>query len=88
MVAIGRSRPRLVTSTAVGVLAWFVWPHEWAVTTRLLLAWDVASLLYIVLAWTMFGRSTSEDLHRRASQEDEGAVAVLGLPQPWPASSR
>jgi len=56
-----------------------MWPGTWTGTTRLVLAWDVATLLYLVLAWAMFARSTSDDLHRRASAEDEGAVAVLAL---------
>jgi uncharacterized membrane protein len=73
------SRPRLLSSASVGVLCWFMWPHHWAATSRLILAWDAGTLLYLVLAWTMFARSTQDDLHRRASAEDEGAVAVLVL---------
>jgi uncharacterized membrane protein len=73
------SRPRLLVSTFAGVVSWLLWPGTWTGTTRLVLSWDVASLLYLVLAWSMFARSTSDDLHRRASAEDEGAVAVLAL---------
>ncbi|HEX2726037.1 MAG TPA: DUF1345 domain-containing protein [Beijerinckiaceae bacterium] len=73
------SRPRLIVSTIAGVVSWFLWPAAWAATTRLVLAWDVTSFLYLVLAWAMFARSTSDDLHRRASAEDEGAVAVLAF---------
>ena len=73
------SRPRLLLSTLAGVVSWLMWPGAWTGTTRLVLSWDVAAFLYLVLAWAMFARSTNEDLHRRASAEDEGAVAVLAL---------
>ena len=73
------SRPRLIVSTVAGVISWFLWPHGWTGTTRVVLSWDVASFLYLVFACAMFARSTSEDLHRRASAEDEGAVAVLAF---------
>ncbi len=78
-LAVVSSRPRLIASTLVGILSWFVWPREWAGTSRLILSWDLGAFLYLVLAWTMFARSTNADLHRRASAEDEGAVAVLVL---------
>jgi uncharacterized membrane protein len=78
-LTVASSRPRLIVSTLVGVSAWFACPSAWPAATRLVLSWDAASFLYLVLAWTMFARSTDEDLHRRASAEDEGAVAVLAL---------
>jgi uncharacterized membrane protein len=74
-----RLRPRLLISAAAGLAAWPLLPGTWPFTARLLLAWDTAALLYLVLAWTMMGRSSEADLHRRASDEDEGAVAVLVL---------
>jgi uncharacterized membrane protein len=78
-LAVVSSRPRLFASALAGVLSWCVWPPGWAATSRLILSWDTATVLYLVLAWTMFARSSNEDLHRRASAEDEGAVAVLTL---------
>jgi uncharacterized membrane protein len=79
VLTIVGSRPRLLTAALVGFASWFLWPRGWAGTTRLILSWDVSVFLYLVLAWWMFARSTSADLHRRASAEDEGAVAVLVL---------
>ena len=78
-LAVVSSRPRLLTSALVGVMSWFLWPRDWAATTHLILSWDVAAFLYLALAWMMFARSSSADLHRRASAEDEGAIAVLVL---------
>jgi uncharacterized membrane protein len=74
-----RLRPRLLVSAAAGLLTWPLLSAGWAFTTRLLLAWDTAALLYLALAWTMMGRSSEADLHRRASDQDDGAVAVLIL---------
>lgn len=74
-----RGRPRLLISLTVATAAWFLLPAAWPVTARMLLAWDAGSLLYLILAWTMFARSSPEDLHRRASAEDEGALVILVL---------
>ena len=49
-------------------------------TTRLLIAWNTGTCLFLVLAGIMFARSSNSDsmLHR-AKMEDEGEWAVLAL---------
>lgn len=72
------SRPRLLVAAALGVVALFVLPTA-RLSTRLILAWDIASGLHLVLAWIMMATSRYADLQRRADKEDVGAVVVLVL---------
>lgn len=48
-------------------------------TTRFLLAWNVASFLYLLLAAIMMRRSNSDRMHARARMQDDGKLVVLTL---------
>jgi uncharacterized membrane protein len=74
-----RARPRLLI--AAGLLALTVWlvPGELRLPTRLLMAWDIAVMAYLILVTVMMARSDHEALQRRADEEDAGAAAVLAL---------
>lgn len=76
-----KARPRLIVATltavAVGVL---LTPHlAEHLVTRLLIAWNVGTGLYILLAATMMWRSTPERMRRRAQLQDEGKFVILVL---------
>lgn len=76
-----KARPRLIVATltaiAVGVL---LAPHfAEHLVTRLLIAWNAGTGLYIVLAATMMLRSTPERMRRRAQLQDEGKIVILVL---------
>ncbi len=49
------------------------------VTTRALIAWDVAVFFYLVAVAWVIGRSDLRHLRDRAAEEDEGAALVLML---------
>jgi uncharacterized membrane protein len=78
-VRIIKMRPRLTIAALIGIVCLLVLPADLAKTTRALLAWDVGVALYLGLAWTMMLRSDLDRIRRRATQEDDGAVAVLTL---------
>lgn len=76
-----KARPRLIVATltaiAVGVL---LAPHfAEQLVTRLLIAWNAGTGLYIVLAAVMMLRSTPERMRRRAQLQDEGKIVILVL---------
>lgn len=48
-------------------------------STRLLFAYDVGVVLFLILSWTMMARSTHAKMQARADEEDAGALAVLVL---------
>jgi uncharacterized membrane protein len=74
-----KAQPRLVTAILLGVLLWFVLPNGWRPWTRVLIAWDCSTGLYLMLALAMMARSNMERLRRRAALQDEGQLVILGL---------
>ena len=69
-------RMRLILAIAVGLAAWFVAPWRIAETTRALLAWDVAGLVLIGLAFLIITRSDVRETRRRAAAHDPGRRVV------------
>ena len=80
-IRIIRTRPRLFISCAVAVaaMALLFAITDWRVATRLLVGWDVGVGLYLILAFTLMGRSDVHRLKRRAAHQDEGNLAILFL---------
>src|SRR5690242_10735578 len=73
-------RPRLFTSLAVGLLTFVVLSFiEAQIITRSLLAWNVCTVLYLVLAFRLALRSEGQDIQRRAKVQDDGKIAILTL---------
>jgi uncharacterized membrane protein len=74
-----RAHPRLFIAAAAGVLAGVILPVSLRLTTRLLIAWNVAAWLYFVSAGIMIARATPQTLRRRAEASDEGRLFILLL---------
>ena len=71
---------RLAGSVVIGVLSYLMLlltPIE--PTLRALITWDIGAGLYLVLAWHLFARTSIEQMKRRASLQDDGAMLVLFL---------
>ena len=81
VVRIIRTRPRLFIAIAVGaiVAAILFAVTDWRVSTKLLVGWDVAVGLYLVLAASLVARSDLHHIKGRAANQDEGSVALLFL---------
>jgi uncharacterized membrane protein len=83
IVRIVKLRPRLFIAAAVGVAViavLFIVCDDWRAATKLLIGWDVAVALYLVLSIEMVVRSDMSHIRSRASMQDEGAIALLLLP--------
>ena len=76
-----RSRPRLFSSAALGVVVTAVLAAStaWRPASRVLVGWDVAVAVYLVLVFEMMTGSQVRDIRRRAAQEDEGQLTILVL---------
>ena len=76
-----RTRPRLLLSIGVGVLSFFALSHqiEQHAGSRFLVSWNLGAFLYLVLSGVMMFRSSPEQMHRRALDEDEGRWMILIL---------
>jgi uncharacterized membrane protein len=77
-------RPRLITATIVGCAVFLVSPSllsaaQFPPSTRALLAWDIGTGLYLILAWSMMLRANVDRMRARARVQDDGAVAILVL---------
>ena len=74
-----RARTRLSVSVATGLLAFLILPQTLAISSRLLVAWDIGAGLYLLLAWFMMERASVEHMRWRSRIQDDGAAAVLFL---------
>ena len=72
-------RPRLVIGVLTGLAICFGTPHDWRLTTRLLVAWNSGVLLYIVLTAAMMLRDDLDRMRQRSSEQDEGRFVILIL---------
>jgi uncharacterized membrane protein len=59
---------------ALGLLA-----LPWRVSTRVIFGWDAGVALYIALIFLVMGQGSIAKIRRRASINDEGAIALLVL---------
>lgn len=71
------ARPRLFIAIAVAIAAFFIEPGSWKSATRLLIAWNVGALLYIVTVLIVMARATTKSIKWRAKRTDEGRVVIL-----------
>jgi uncharacterized membrane protein len=74
-----RAQPRLLIAVLLGAVLCVLFPGGWRQPTRLLLAWDCATALYLVLAMVMMARSTIEKMRFRAALQDEGQLVIMSL---------
>ena len=78
-VKVLKAQPRLLIAALAGVLVWLILPRHWQRSTRLLVAWDLATGLYLAMALVMMSRSNTTKIRFRAAREDAGQFAVLVL---------
>jgi uncharacterized membrane protein len=73
------ARPRLFVSMAIGMLVAVVLPLGVAqqTITRAIIGWNVAAILYLILAMRMMFWSSHERMTTRALRHDEGSTVVL-----------
>jgi uncharacterized membrane protein len=79
MLARLHVRPRLLTAIAVGVGAGWLLPDTLSGARRLLVAWNAAVWLYLILVGTMMAHPDHGRLRRQAAAHAESAVVVLIL---------
>jgi len=80
-VRILRSRPRLFTALAVGVVTTVLLTArtDFRLATRFLVGWDVGNTLYLALAFHLMATSDLQRMRARALREDEGQFTILVL---------
>jgi uncharacterized membrane protein len=81
IVRLMKARPRLFIAAAVGLLVGTLLPQGVAQhpVSRMLIAWNVGTCLYVLLAAIMMSRSSHELMRKRALHQDEGQLTILVL---------
>jgi uncharacterized membrane protein len=79
VVRLIQARPRLFIAGLIGLAAVAVLPAERRLATRMLIGWDVAVVLYLVLVYHLMAGSDIERIRQRAAIEDEGQFGILVL---------
>lgn len=76
-----RVRPRLYVALVVAILVGIFLPTNIAghQITRLLIAWNVGTGLYVLLAAVMMIRSTHQHMRHRAQLQDDGQLVILAM---------
>ena len=72
-----RARPRLMLAVGLGFVVALLLPGTHNLVTRVLLGWNSAVWLYLVLVAVMMMRADHERLRRTALAQAEGAGTVL-----------
>jgi uncharacterized membrane protein len=76
-----RLRPRLFIAGSVGIAVAVLLPQFVATreATRLILGWNAGAWLYLILSGWMMAQADPCQIHKRARQQDEGALTILTL---------
>ena len=76
-----KARIRLVSALLFGLGLYLVLPAEWPRlgTTRVLLCWNAAVALYLLMALWVMSTSNHDNMRQRAYRQDEGQKTILLL---------
>jgi hypothetical protein len=76
-----QARPRLFIAVAITVVSGLLLPASLAehLVTRWLVAWNIGTLFYLILAAVMMCRSSEHHMRSRAHLQDVGQLVILGL---------
>ncbi len=77
LVRYVRARPRLFICLLIGIVAGFLFPHAWHMATRVLLAWNLATILFLVSIGIMMAHAHPDTIRRNAALQDEGKSIML-----------
>ncbi|AKF09172.1 DUF1345 domain-containing protein [Sandaracinus amylolyticus] len=78
-IRVVRSRPGLFVGAVASSVLGLALPSAWGTPTRVLVAWDVGVLAYLLVAYSMMARSDAATMRRRAIEQDVGAFVILVL---------
>jgi uncharacterized membrane protein len=76
-----KARIRLVSALLFGIALHMALPAQWPAlaTTRILLCWNAAVAMYLLMALWVIGTSTHDNMRQRANRQDEGQKTILLL---------
>lgn len=78
-IRVARLHAKLVSAAIIGTAVVLLAPFDLRLPTRLLVGWDVGASIYLVLMHMVLWRAAVPQIRKRASEQDEGAYAILLL---------
>jgi uncharacterized membrane protein len=72
-----RRQPRLFAAAGLGIVIGFCLPGDWSETLRMIVGWDVAAGLYLLLAGIMMVRADVGHIQAHARSDDERQWVIL-----------
>src|SRR4051812_36254851 len=73
------ARARLVACVPVVIISYFAMTPIWHASTRLLVAWNIGTWLYIALTVPAMAKANEASIRRHALMGDESRFVVLAL---------
>jgi uncharacterized membrane protein len=74
-----RSGHRLAIAVATGILAMVLQPERWGMRTNLLVSWDTAALIYLLLAWTIIAKTDAATTRAHVQSQDQSGQVIFLL---------
>ncbi len=74
-----RARPRLFGGLALAIATGLLLPSDWFVGTRILVAWNVGVLVFLVSVFVMMLSESEAGMQERAARHDQGKHVILAL---------
>lgn len=74
---VGLHRPKLLAALAFGAIAFFLLPHDWTFTARVLVAWNLGVWPYLATFVWLTLRTSAEGVRGIAKQEDASSVGLM-----------
>jgi uncharacterized membrane protein len=74
-----RQHKRLALSVLLGFFTYLLLPRSVGEGARLLVAFDLAAVVFLGAVWIMMARATTAEMRRRSQIEDESRYVVLAL---------
>jgi uncharacterized membrane protein len=73
------ARSRLLTLVGTSGLTYFVLPTWMLLPTRVILAWDIGVICFLILAFVTIDRATPKKMRRSAQRQDDSRLTIFSL---------
>ena len=70
-------RPRLLIFVGTSVITYLLLPSWMLLPTRLILAWDIGAICFLILAFVTIDRATPQTMRRSAQRQDGSRSTIL-----------
>jgi uncharacterized membrane protein len=79
MKALFLDHPRLWVSFIAGCALFFFLPQHWSILSRVLICWNVGTILFLALIFFWMTHLTAEQICTKYIEEDESAPIILAV---------